>query len=69
MQSARHPPHSSSEAEITHRRGGRAFSAFKSVAAESQPPLTCFNRLCSIPIPLAGRHGNTQTNKPLDRDD
>ena len=26
-------------------------------------------RLCSIPIPLAGRHGNTQTNKPLNRDD
>ena len=21
------------------------------------------------PIPLAGRHGNTQTNKPLNRDD
>ena len=28
-----------------------------------------YNRLCSIPIPLAGRHGNTQTNKPLKRDD
>ena len=27
------------------------------------------NRLCSIPIPLAGRHSNTQTNKPLNRDD
>ena len=26
------------------------------------------NRLCSIPIPLAGRHSNTQTNKPLNRD-
>ena len=27
------------------------------------------NRLCSIPIPLAGCHGDTQTNKPLNRDD
>ena len=27
------------------------------------------NRLCSIPLPLAGRHSNTQTNKPLNRDD
>ena len=27
------------------------------------------NILCSIPIPLAGRLGNTQTNKPLNRDD
>ena len=26
------------------------------------------NRLCSIPIPLAVRHGNTQTNKPLNCD-
>ena len=23
------------------------------------------NRLCSMPIPLADRHGVTQTNKPL----
>ena len=27
------------------------------------------NRLYSIPIPLAGRHGNTQTNNLLKRDD
>ena len=27
------------------------------------------NRLCSIPIPLAGRHGDTQTNKPLNHED
>ena len=30
---------------------------------------TAANRLCSIPVPLAGRHGDTQTNKPLNRDD